>query len=110
MSIENPRPILAGYKALVVGIANQDSIAYGCAKAFHAVGADVAITYLNEKARPHVEPLANELGAPIFAPLDVSKPGELEALFARIEKEWGGRTSGSKALGRARSCLIPRTK
>ena len=89
MSIENHRPILAGKKALVVGIANPDSIAYGCAKAFHAVGADVAITYLNEKARPHVEPLAKELGAPIFAPLDVSKPGELEALFARIENEWG---------------------
>ena len=89
MSVDNPRPILAGKKALVVGIANQDSIAYGCAKAFREVGADVAITYLNEKARPHVEPLARELGASIFAPLDVSKPGELEALFARIEKEWG---------------------
>ena len=84
MSIENPRPILAGYKALVVGIANGDSIAYGCAKAFREVGAEVAITYLNEKARPHVEPLAKELGASIFAPLDVSKPGELEALFERI--------------------------
>ena len=57
MSIENSRPILAGYKALIVGVANEDSIAYGCAKAFHAVGADVAITYLNEKAKPHVEPL-----------------------------------------------------
>ncbi|HEX5674777.1 MAG TPA: SDR family oxidoreductase, partial [Azonexus sp.] len=89
MSVENPRPILAGKKALVVGIANQDSIAYGCAKAFREVGADVAITYLNEKARPHVEPLAKDLGASIFAPLDVAKPGELEALFARIEKEWG---------------------
>ncbi|MGV0976905.1 MAG: SDR family oxidoreductase, partial [Azonexus sp.] len=89
MSVDKPRPILAGKKALVVGIANQDSIAYGCAKAFHEVGADVAITYLNEKARPHVEPLAKALDAPIFAPLDVAKPGELEALFARIEKEWG---------------------
>ena len=89
MSIENPRPILAGKKALIVGIANEDSIAYGCAKAFREVGAEVAITYLNEKARPHVEPLANDLGASIFAPLDVAKPGELEALFARIDKEWG---------------------
>ena len=89
MSVDNPRPILAGKKALVVGIANQDSIAYGCAKAFREVGADIAITYLNEKARPHVAPLDKELGAPIFAPLDVAKPGELEALFARIEKEWG---------------------
>ena len=89
MTVDHPRPILAGKKALVVGIANGDSIAYGCAKAFREVGADVAITYLNEKARPHVEPLAQELGAPIFAPLDVSRPGELEAMFARIEKEWG---------------------
>ncbi len=89
MTIENPTPILAGYKALVVGVANEDSIAYGCAQAFRAVGADVAITYLNDKAKPHVEPLAQALGASIFAPLDVSKPGELEALFARIEKEWG---------------------
>jgi enoyl-[acyl-carrier protein] reductase I len=89
MSIENPVPILAGYKALVIGIANEDSIAYGCAQAFRAVGADVAVTYLNEKAKPHVEPLAQALDAAIFAPLDVSQPGELEALFARIEKEWG---------------------
>lgn len=89
MTIENPRPILTGYKALVVGVANENSIAYGCAEAFRAVGADVAVTYLNEKARPHVEPLAKALNASIFAPLDVSQPGELEALFALIEKEWG---------------------
>ncbi|WP_410498607.1 enoyl-ACP reductase FabI [Chitinibacter sp. S2-10] len=89
MFIENPAPILSGYKALVVGIANEDSIAYGCAQAFRAVGADLAITYLNEKAKPHVEPLAKALDAAIFAPLDVSQPGELEALFERIEKEWG---------------------
>ena len=89
MSIENPIPILAGYKALVIGIPNEDSIAYGCAQAFRALGAEVAVTYLNEKAKPHVEPLAQVLNAAIFAPLDVSQPGELEALFARIEKEWG---------------------
>ena len=89
MTIENPRPILTGYKALVAGVANENSIAYGCAEAFRAVGADVAVTYLNEKARPHVEPLAKALNASIFAPLDVSQPGELEALFALIEKEWG---------------------
>jgi enoyl-[acyl-carrier protein] reductase I len=82
-------PVLTGKKALIVGIANDNSIAYGCAKAFNELGADLAITYLNEKARPHVEPLAKALEASIFAPLDVSRPGELEALFARIEKEWG---------------------
>jgi enoyl-[acyl-carrier protein] reductase I len=81
-------PVLAGRKALIVGIANDQSIAYGCAKAFRAAGADLALTWLNDKARPHVEPLAVELGAEITAPLDVSKPGELEALFATIAKRW----------------------
>ena len=89
MSIEIPRPVLKGSKALVVGIANGSSIAYGCAKAFHELGADLAITYLNQKARPHVEPLARALQAPIFLPLDVSVEGELEAVFAAIGKEWG---------------------
>ena len=81
--------VLAGQKALIVGIANDQSIAYGCAKAFRAAGADLAITWLNEKARPYVEPLATELEASITASLDVSKPGELDALFQMIEKKWG---------------------
>jgi enoyl-[acyl-carrier protein] reductase I len=82
-------PVLAGQKALVVGIANDQSIAYGCAKAFRAAGAGLAITWLNEKARPHVEPLAAELEAEFTAALNVSTPGELEALFEMIQKEWG---------------------
>jgi enoyl-[acyl-carrier protein] reductase I len=89
MALESPRPILQGRKALVVGVANDSSIAYGCAQAFREVGADVAITYLNEKARPHVEPLAQALDAPIFMPLDVSVPGQLEAVFERIGEAWG---------------------
>jgi enoyl-[acyl-carrier protein] reductase I len=83
------RPILEGKKALVVGVANEDSIAYGCARAFHELGAEVAITYLNDKAKPHVAPLAKAVDAKIFAPLDVTKPGELEALFDLIRTEWG---------------------
>jgi len=82
-------PPLKGQKALVVGIANEHSIAYGCASAFHQLEADLAITYLNEKARPYVEPLARALNASIFMPLDVSKPGELEAVFERISRDWG---------------------
>ncbi len=82
-------PILAGKRALVVGIANEHSIAYGCAKAFRAVGADLALTYLNDKARPHVEPLSQALGAEIFLPLDVQRPGQLEAVFAAIGERWG---------------------
>jgi enoyl-[acyl-carrier protein] reductase I len=81
--------VLAGRKALIVGVANDQSIAYGCAKAFRAAGADLGITWLNEKARPHVEPLALELGAEITAALDVSKPGELETLFETIRSKWG---------------------
>jgi enoyl-[acyl-carrier protein] reductase I len=83
-----PRPILKDAKALVVGIANQHSIAHGCAQAFRALGADLAITYLNEKTKSYVEPLAQELGADIFMPLDVTHAGELEAVFARIRTEW----------------------
>jgi len=89
MKIEVPRPVLKGKKALVVGIANDQSIAYGCAAAFHELGADLAITYLNEKARPHVEPLARALDAPIFMPLDVAVPGELERVFDTITRQWG---------------------
>jgi len=89
MKMEIPRPILKNKRALVVGIANEHSIAYGCAKAFHELGATLAVTYLNEKARTYVEPVAKELEAPLFMPLDVAKPGELEAVFEQIEREWG---------------------
>ncbi len=84
-----PHPALAGKKALVVGVANEHSIAYGCAKAFRELGAELAITYLNEKARPHVAPHAEALGAEILAPLDVSVPGQLEAVFEEITRRWG---------------------
>jgi enoyl-[acyl-carrier protein] reductase I len=89
MTVDQPRPLLNGAKVLVCGIANEHSIAFGCAKAFRELGADLAITYLNEKSKGYVEPLAHQLEAPIFMPLDVSQPGELEAVFARIEQEWG---------------------
>ena len=80
---------LEGKKGLVVGIANADSLAYGCALAFRRLGAELAVTYLNDKARPHVEPLAQELQAPIFLPCDVREPGQLEAVFERVRREWG---------------------
>ena len=89
MTVDIPRPVLKGCKALVVGVANEHSIAYGCAKAFRELGADVAITYLNEKARRFVEPLARSLEAPIFLPLDVSVEGELEAVFEQVTSQWG---------------------
>jgi len=89
MTTAVPRPALKGKRALVAGIANEHSIAYGCARAFRELGAEVAITYLNEKSKRFVAPLAAQLEAPIFMPLDVAQPGELDALFARIRKDWG---------------------
>jgi len=82
-------PLLESKRGLIVGIANDQSIAWGCAKAFRALGAELAVTYLNEKAKKHVEPLARMLEAPIMMPLDVRTPGQLEAVFERIGKEWG---------------------
>ena len=80
---------LEGKKGLVIGIANENSIAYGCARAFRSFGAELAITYLNEKAKPYVEPLASALEAPILMPLDVQVEGQLEAVFEEIERRWG---------------------
>jgi enoyl-[acyl-carrier protein] reductase I len=80
---------LEGKRGLVVGIANDSSIAYGCAKAFRALGAELAVTYLNARAEAHVRPLAEELRAPIFVPCDVRIDGQLEAVFAEIERTWG---------------------
>jgi enoyl-[acyl-carrier protein] reductase I len=89
MRTDVPRYALENRKALVVGIANDQSIAYGCAKAFREVGADLAVTFLNDRAKPYVAPLADELEAPIFLPMDAAKPGEMEAVFERITSEWG---------------------
>ena len=80
---------LTGKKGLVIGIANEDSIAYGCARAFRDGGAELAVTYLNDKAEPHVEPLAEALDASIFEPCDVTDAAQVEALFERIAADWG---------------------
>ena len=87
--MDDVRPILTGHRSLIVGVANDQSIAYGCAEAFRAAGADLAITWLNDKARAYVEPLGEALGAEIMAPLNVENPGELEALFDEIGRRWG---------------------
>jgi enoyl-[acyl-carrier protein] reductase I len=80
---------LAGKRGLVTGIANADSIAWGCAKAFRALGADLAVTYLNDKALRHVEPLARQVEAPLLLPLDLMREGQLEAVFDSVAAEWG---------------------
>ncbi|MEM8731815.1 MAG: enoyl-ACP reductase FabI [Pseudomonadota bacterium] len=80
---------LDGTTALIVGIANDNSIAYGCAQALKARGAQLAVTYLNDKAKPHVVPLAEALGADIVMPLDVRDDAQAMALFDRISDQWG---------------------
>lgn len=80
---------LQGRKGLVVGIANERSIAWGCARAFHDAGAELAVTWFNDKARPYVEPLAGQVQASIALPLDVEQPGQMEALFDAIGRQWG---------------------
>ena len=99
-------PLLKGKKALVTGIANDQSIAWGCAKAFRTFGAELAITYLNEKAKPYVEPLAREVGAEIFMPLNVQVEGQLEAVFDAVGHQWGKLTSAfiRSRLRRRRTC------
>lgn len=80
---------LEGKKGLVLGIANDQSIAWGCARAFRAMGADLAVSYLNDKAKKFVEPLAQQLEAEIFEPVDVTGEGELKAIFDKIGEKWG---------------------
>ena len=82
-------PVLSGRKALIIGVANQHSIAWGCAKAMHRAGAEIAMTYLNDKARPHVEPLAREVEAPLFLPLEARDTAQMDALFAAVAATWG---------------------
>lgn len=80
---------LRGKLGLVVGVANDHSIAWGCARAFRDAGAELAITYLNEKAAPYVRPLAEQVQAPIIMPMNVEEPGQLEAVFEAIQQRWG---------------------
>jgi enoyl-[acyl-carrier protein] reductase I len=80
---------LTGKTALVVGVANDRSIAWGCAAAMRKAGAEIAMTYLNERAKPHVEPLAQQLGARVFLPLEVRDPAQSDALFEEIARCWG---------------------
>jgi enoyl-[acyl-carrier protein] reductase I len=80
---------LAGRRGLVVGIANEHSIAAGCARAFAAAGATLAATYLNGKAEPFVRAVTDRLPCPIVLPCDVREPGQLEAVFERVRTDWG---------------------
>jgi len=80
---------LSGKKGLIVGIANDSSIAWGCAKHMRAAGAEIAVTYLNEKAEKYVKPLADQIEASIYEPLNVSSEEQMAELFKKIEEKWG---------------------
>jgi enoyl-[acyl-carrier protein] reductase I len=80
--------VLQGMRALVVGVANEHSIAWGCAKEMHRAGAQIAMTYLNDKAKPYVEGLAREVEASIFVPFDVTERGQADALFTAVAETW----------------------
>lgn len=82
--------LLKGKRGLVVGIANEHSIAAGCARAFHAAGAELAVTYASERSKPFIAPVVDTLSAPLFLPMDVEVDGQMEAVFKAIEETWGG--------------------
>jgi enoyl-[acyl-carrier protein] reductase I len=84
-----PPNSLAGKRGLVVGIANHSSIAAGCARAFVAAGAELAVTYLNDKAQPFVKSVTDPLACDFLIPCDVRVPGQLEAAFDQIRARWG---------------------
>ena len=86
----NPLVNLDDKRGLVIGIANEHSIATGCADAFRRCGARLAATYLNDKSKDWVLPVTERLGAEWIAPCDVRVPGQLQALFEEVERRWGG--------------------
>ena len=81
---------LQGKRGLILGIADDRSIAWGCARVLRACGAELAVTYLNDHAEPHVRPLAEALGSPLVMPCDVREPGQLDAVFEAVRAAWGG--------------------
>jgi len=81
--------ILAGKRALIVGVATDRSIAWGIAQAMHAQGAELAFSYASDKFKERVEPLAQSLGSKLLMPLDVTIDAEIDASFERLKREWG---------------------
>ncbi len=83
------QPLMAGKRGLIMGIANERSIAWGIAKAVAAQGAELAVTYQGEALGKRVQPLAERLDARLVLPCDVTDAASMDAVFARLEKEWG---------------------
>ena len=85
----DPQPLMQGKRGLIMGIANDRSLAWGIAKALHAQGAEVAVTYQGEALLKRVRPLAEQLGSELVLPADVTDPASLDTLFARLASAWG---------------------
>ncbi len=81
---------MQGKRGLVMGVANDRSIAWGIAKAAAAQGAELAFTYQGEALEKRVRPLAESVGTPLLMPCDVTDAASMDAIFAEIEQKWGG--------------------
>lgn len=81
--------LMAGKRGLIMGLANDKSIAWGIAKACAGAGAELAFSYQGDALKKRVEPLAAQLGSDFVVPCDVSSADSMDALFAEIEKRWG---------------------
>ena len=80
---------LAGKRALIVGVATERSIAWGIAQAMHREGAELAFTYVNDKMKERVVPLAESVGSKLTMPLDVTDDAQIDAAFAKLKSDWG---------------------
>ena len=81
---------LAGKRAFIVGVATDRSIAWGIAQAMHREGAELAFSYVNDKMKERVVPLAQSVGSPLVMPLDVTIDEQTDAAFELIKRQWGG--------------------
>ena len=81
--------LMQGKRGLIMGVANNHSIAWGIAKAVAAEGAELAFTYQGDALGKRVKPLAEELGSDFLLPCDVEDLASVDAVFAEIEKRWG---------------------
>jgi enoyl-[acyl-carrier protein] reductase I len=85
-----PGGLMHGKRGLIMGVANDHSIAWGIAQTLHEHGAELAFSYQGEAFGKRIAPLAQSLGAPLVLPCDVEDIATVDALFAAIDKKWGG--------------------
>lgn len=84
-----PAPLMQGKRGLVMGVANDRSIAWGIAKAAHDQGAELAFTYQGDALKKRVDPLAESVGSSIVLPCDVTDLGSIDAVFDTLKEKWG---------------------